>query len=138
MTARRRPRALTSSLGDGDGETWRLPMLVTWTHFRWPRAVPSTRTACARSMSAIGGLALARVLERSPLRLVVDLDRRVDTGLVEETLAIERECCPFYELDWEPDRRRLRISVSEPEHAPALEAIAFALGLDAPTAQASA
>jgi len=79
----------------------------------------------------------ASVLERSPLRLVVDLDRRVDTGLVEETLAIERECCPFYELDWEPDPRRLRISVSEPEHAPALEAIAFALGLDAPTAQAS-
>jgi hypothetical protein len=80
----------------------------------------------------------ARVLERTPMRLVVDLDRHVDTELVEQTLAIEHDCCPFYELGWEPDRRRLRISVSDPKHAPALEAIAFALGLNAPTVPASA
>jgi hypothetical protein len=80
----------------------------------------------------------ARVLERSPTHFVVDLDRHVDPKLVEAALAIERECCPFYELGWEPDRRRLRISVSDQEHAPALEALAFALGLEAPTAPASA
>lgn len=74
----------------------------------------------------------ARVTERAPLRLVVELDRDVDTKLVEETIAIERECCPFYELGWEPERRRLSVSVSHPEHAPALEAIAFALGIEAP------
>ncbi len=74
----------------------------------------------------------ARVVERSPLHLVVELDQHVDTRLVEETIAIERECCPFYELGWEPDRRRLSVSVSRPKHAQALEAISFALGLETP------
>jgi hypothetical protein len=80
----------------------------------------------------------ARIVERSPLRIVVELDRSVDPTLVEETLAIERECCPFYALGWEPDPLRLTISVSRAEHAPALEAIAFALGLEAPAAHATA
>ncbi|MEA2224969.1 MAG: hypothetical protein QOE67_251 [Solirubrobacteraceae bacterium] len=79
----------------------------------------------------------ARVLHRSSLRLVVELDQHVDTRLVEQTIAIERECCPFYELGFEPDRRRLSVSVSRPEQAPALEAIAFALGLQAPVPRAA-
>jgi hypothetical protein len=78
----------------------------------------------------------ARVVQRSPLLLVVELDPNVDPSLVEETVAIELECCPFYELGWERDRRRLSLSVSHPEHAPALEAIALALGVDAPAAGA--
>jgi hypothetical protein len=90
------------------------------------------RAQCERYRRAGAG---ARVLERRPLRLLVELDRHVDTELVEETIAIERECCPFYELGWDPDRQRLSISVSQPEHAPALDAIAFALGLEAPAAQ---
>jgi hypothetical protein len=80
----------------------------------------------------------ARVTERGPLRLVVELDHHVDTRLVEKTIATERECCPFYELGWEPDRRRLSVSVSRPEHAPALEALALALGLEAPAADSTA
>jgi hypothetical protein len=79
----------------------------------------------------------ARVVQRTHLRIVVDLDRHVDTRLVEETLATERECCPFYELDWDPGRQRLSVSVSQPKHAPALDAIAFALGLQAPAAPAA-
>jgi hypothetical protein len=74
----------------------------------------------------------ARLVERSALRLVVELDRHTDTKLVEEAIAIEHECCPFYELGWEPNQRRLSVAVSRPEQAPALEAIAFALGLEAP------
>ncbi len=72
----------------------------------------------------------ARVLEQTGRRLVVELDERADGGLVEETVAIERECCPFFSLDWEPSLRRLSVSVSHAEHEPALGAIAFALGLD--------
>jgi hypothetical protein len=79
----------------------------------------------------------ARVVERTPQRIVAELDRHVDTRLVEETLAIERDCCPFYELGWDPSRQRLSVSVSQPEHAPALDAIAFALGLEAPAAPAA-
>ena len=72
------------------------------------------------------------MIERTPRRIVVELDRRVEETLVEQTLAIERECCPFYELGWEPERRRLSIAVAHAEHAPALEAVAFSLGIDAP------
>jgi hypothetical protein len=74
----------------------------------------------------------ARLVERSALRRVGKLDQHVDGKLVEEAIAIERECCPFYELSWEPDQRRLSVAVSLPEQAPALEAIELALGLEAP------
>jgi hypothetical protein len=73
----------------------------------------------------------ARVIEQSGRRLVVELDERTDCELVEEAVAIERECCPFFALDWQPAWRRLTVSVSQAEHEPALGAIAFALGLDA-------
>jgi hypothetical protein len=74
----------------------------------------------------------ARVVDRTRRSLVVDLDRHVDVQLVDETIAIERECCPFFSLDWEPKRRRLTVAVSQAEHEPALVAIVFALGLDVP------
>jgi hypothetical protein len=79
----------------------------------------------------------ARLVDRSPRRLVVDLDDHVDTNLVDETIATERECCPFFELGWEPHRHRLTVSVSQPEQEPALEAIVFALGLEAPMQHAA-
>lgn len=73
----------------------------------------------------------ARLIERTPRSLVADLDQVVDAELVAETVAIERECCPFFTLTWEPDRRRLTISVSHAAHEPAIDAIAFALNLQA-------
>jgi hypothetical protein len=69
----------------------------------------------------------ARLIERTSSRLVVELDRAVEIQLVDELVAVERECCPFFTLEWESDRRRLAVSVSELEHEPALDAIAFAL-----------
>lgn len=71
----------------------------------------------------------ARLIERTPRSLVADLDKDVDAELVGEAVAIERECCPFFALTWEPDRRRLSISVSQAAHEPAIDAIAFALDL---------
>jgi hypothetical protein len=73
----------------------------------------------------------ARLIERTPRSLVADFDEDVDAELVAETVAIERECCPFFALTWEPDRRRLTISVSHAAHEPAIDAIAFALSLQA-------
>ena len=73
----------------------------------------------------------ARLIERTARRLVADLDESVDAELVEETIAVERKCCPFFALTWEPDRQRLTVSVSQAEHEPALDAIAFALNLQA-------
>jgi hypothetical protein len=79
----------------------------------------------------------ARLIGRTPRSLVVDLDEQVDTRLVDETIAIERKCCPFFTLEWEPERRRLTVAVSQAEHEPALDAIAFALDLKVPVQYAA-
>ncbi len=74
----------------------------------------------------------AHAVERAAGRLVVDLAEDVDAALVEQTLAVERECCPFFELTWKPRAHRLSVSVQRTEHAAAINAIAFALGLGEP------
>jgi hypothetical protein len=74
----------------------------------------------------------AVTIERGPRRIELRLDRSVDPALVEELLAVERGCCPFFELEWEPDARRLAVSVGDGEHEGALAAVAAALGLDEP------
>ena len=71
----------------------------------------------------------ARVIERTSRSLVAALADEVDAELVAETIAVERECCPFFALAWELGRRQLTVSVSRAEHEPALDAIMFALGL---------
>ncbi len=72
----------------------------------------------------------AALLERSPRRLIAQLRDEVDVADVTEAVAIERDCCPFYEIDWDPSSRRLSFAVTRAEHEPALGAIATALGLD--------
>jgi hypothetical protein len=69
------------------------------------------------------------VIERTNRGLAVELDATVDPALIEQTIATERECCPFFELSWDGAARLLAISVAQPEHEPALEAIAYALGV---------
>jgi hypothetical protein len=49
--------------------------------------------------------------------------------VVKELVAVERRCCPFFDLSWEPEERLLSISVSRADDEPALDAIAYALGL---------
>ncbi len=72
----------------------------------------------------------ARLVDRTPLRAVIDLDEHVDAQLVEETIAIERECCPFFALSWDSERRRLVVAVIRPDQVPAIDAILFALDLE--------
>jgi hypothetical protein len=74
----------------------------------------------------------ARLIERTPRRLVADIDKSVDAVLVTETIAVERGCCPFFLIDWEPSGRRLTVSVSQATHEPALDAVAAALNLRRP------
>jgi hypothetical protein len=71
----------------------------------------------------------ARVVERNDARLVVALAPDIQAHLIDELIAVERECCPFLGMDWQAGERRLEVSVSRPEHAPALDAIAYALGV---------
>jgi hypothetical protein len=91
------------------------------------------RRAQGDRYAAIG--AGARRIEREGRRLVVALDDTVDPALVDEAVAVERGCCPFFEL--RHDAGRLEVSVADPAHEPALDAIEHALRLRPPAAGAS-
>jgi hypothetical protein len=51
-----------------------------------------------------------------------------DRAALAELIAIERECCPFFEFVLDESRRTLRVAVPDAEHAPALDALAAQLG----------
>jgi hypothetical protein len=70
----------------------------------------------------------ARVLERTARRIAVQVPAS-GAEVVPELIEVESECCPFFGLDWEPAERRFSVSVPSERDEPALEAIAFALGL---------
>ena len=72
----------------------------------------------------------ATVIERDAMQLVIRVDDAVGGNLVDELIAIERQCCPFFELDWDPASRSFAASVPESRYEPALDAIAYALGID--------
>jgi hypothetical protein len=66
-------------------------------------------------------------LERKPEQLTAWFGTEVDLALVRETIEVERDCCPFYDIDLDPSERRLSLSVASPDQDPALDAIRFAL-----------
>jgi hypothetical protein len=72
----------------------------------------------------------ATLIARTPSLLAVELGRGVDERTVQELLAVERACCPFFTLSWSARSRRLTIGVSAAEHEVGLDAIHRALGLD--------
>ena len=72
----------------------------------------------------------ATVIERSPRRLVLSVAEG-GAEVVPEVVEVESECCPFFDLAWDPGASRFSISVSESRHEPALDAIEFALGVEA-------
>jgi hypothetical protein len=65
--------------------------------------------------------------ERRPDRLLVQFAPDVEATLVEETLAVERDCCPLFRLGYEPSAHRLHIGVDDDEQRPALDALHSAL-----------
>ena len=65
--------------------------------------------------------------ERGPCRLDARFAADVDAGLVFEAVEVERECCPFFSLDYDRSRRSLAITVEDPAHDPALDALHHAL-----------
>lgn len=74
---------------------------------------------------AIGRVAAA--VERGPGRVVVQFAEDPPSALIERTLEVERGCCPFFEVVYDPDTRLLAISAEDPERRHALDAIAQAL-----------
>ena len=70
---------------------------------------------------------LAAAVEHEPSRVVVRFAGVPPSALIERTLEVERGCCPFFEIDYDPANQRLAISVDHPDRRPGLDAIAHAL-----------
>jgi hypothetical protein len=70
-------------------------------------------------------------VERGPRQLAFHLAPDVDRSALDEAIAVERECCPFYEIDLTDDA--FTIGVATDDYAPALEAIADLLNPAAPS-----
>jgi hypothetical protein len=66
-------------------------------------------------------------VRRTSRRLDVRFEGGVDEALLTETIAVERECCPFFELDYNASSRWLAIGVKQGDQDPALDAIRAAL-----------
>ena len=60
--------------------------------------------------------------------LIVDFREGFDRDALEEALAVERECCPFFQFEFDEGARRLRATVRDPDQLPALDALAHAIG----------
>jgi hypothetical protein len=75
----------------------------------------------------IGSGGEGRWLSATSVELVVG--RAVPDALVEQAVATERSCCPFFEMLWDPGSRRLAVAVTRVEDVPALDVIARAVNI---------
>jgi hypothetical protein len=73
-------------------------------------------------------------VRRDPDRLTVTFGPELNRDLLEEVIATENECCPFFAFEYSPEVRVMTVGVSNPEFNRALDAIAYALGDDSPQA----
>jgi hypothetical protein len=67
-------------------------------------------------------------IEQSGDELTMTFGEGVPVATVERVIAVERECCPFFLMHYDPDARRLHMTVDGAEYAPALDAVAERLG----------
>src|SRR5947209_1801538 len=63
-------------------------------------------------------------LDQAGERIIVKFDAHLDRRLLDRTLAVERECCPFFVFRFSSGEQRLEISVHQPEELPALDVLA--------------
>lgn len=62
--------------------------------------------------------------------VVVEFAPDFDRPALEELIEVERRCCPFFRFEFDESDRRLRVSVGDDAHAPALDALASLLAPD--------
>ena len=86
---------------------------------------PEELNAQLERYRAIGRRAAA--VEHEPRRVVVRFADDPPSALIERTLEVERGCCPFFEIDYDPVTQRLTISAETPDRRPGVDAIAHAL-----------
>src|SRR5437763_12548119 len=68
-----------------------------------------------------------RRIRREPDAVVVEFSEGLDRNTLEDALAVERACCPFFLFEFDVDALRLRTTVRDREQLPALDAIQYAL-----------
>jgi hypothetical protein len=66
-------------------------------------------------------------LTREPEAVVVEFTAGFDRAALDEMVAVEQRCCPFFRFAFDDHARRLSVTVAEPEMLPALDAIHEAL-----------
>jgi len=66
-------------------------------------------------------------VERDPGRIVVRFARDVPRDRLDTALAVERGCCAFLGIDYDPSERRLTLTVEDAAQDPVLGALADAL-----------
>jgi hypothetical protein len=99
-----------------------------------PASCSLSRTGIEEQLSRYRELGQdARVLKRERRRLTIRLADGIADSLVEEIVEIERGCCPFFALTWDPSIRSLTVSIDTAEHEPALQEIGHALGIQTVT-----
>jgi len=67
-------------------------------------------------------------VQREPETVLIEFEQEFDRQALDEALAVERECCPFFQFAFDEQQRRLRATVAATEQLPALDAMADALG----------
>jgi hypothetical protein len=70
---------------------------------------------------------MAENIHASELEVQVTLAPDVDLDLVRETIAIERECCSFFRLDYDASEHRLSVALDDSARRDALRALLSAL-----------
>jgi hypothetical protein len=61
-----------------------------------------------------------------PQAVSIEFRAGFDRAALDEALAVERECCPFFVFEVDEPESRLRVTVRDAEHLAALEALAHA------------
>jgi hypothetical protein len=69
-----------------------------------------------------------RDLTRHDEAVVFEFEAGFDRQALDELVAVERECCPFFTFGFDEEARRLTVGVQQADHVSALEAMAEQLG----------
>jgi hypothetical protein len=70
-----------------------------------------------------------RGAERKGRAVTIEFEPGFDREALDQLIAVERSCCPFFAFELDGERRRLTVSVRDGQHAAALDAIAAMLGV---------
>ena len=67
--------------------------------------------------------------ESAERHITIEFHPGLDHQLLDETVAVERECCPFFRFGFDWPLRQLTVSVDDLQHRAGLDALAYALGV---------